>query len=56
VLVDAEGESKEAEVYVFRKDRPIMKPSDKYLQTILNGLREHGYPDEIVKTVEESSY
>lgn len=56
VSVDAEGKNKKAEVYVFKNDKPRIKPSDKYLQTILSGLRDHGYPDEIIKSIETSSY
>lgn len=52
LIVEAEERSEKAEVYVFKKDNPSLKPSEEYLQTILTGLRDHGYQDDIVKLVE----
>jgi len=51
VKVEPEGEEIEAETYIFNQDKPCLKPSPAYIQTIIDGLIQHGYGKDVVKTI-----
>ena len=56
-LVDVETNGKliAATAYDMNKEICSLRPSAKYLNYILDGLREHGYAESIIKKVEETA-
>lgn len=55
ITVESEGEKIEAKAYIFRKDKPPSKPAPMYLETILNGLKQHCYGKDVIKAVRAHS-
>ena len=51
VTVNSEGKDVEAKTYIFRKDKKPIDPLKAYLQTIIDGLRQHGYNEDVVKQI-----
>ena len=56
LTVETEETSEKAEVYVFKNSPARKHPPDGYLQTILIGLKDHGYPDESLKSIEKLAH
>ncbi|MFH0942130.1 MAG: gamma-glutamylcyclotransferase family protein [Chloroflexota bacterium] len=54
IKVDADGVKITAKVYVFKPGKPG-RPPDAYLNVMLAGLRQHGYPDEVIETVKRTA-
>ena len=53
IPIEAEGDPKEAKAYIFTTSRESGKPPDDYLETILVGLRQHGYSKEVIEKVKK---
>jgi len=53
VCVEADGDTTIARAYIFRNSREPGKPPDAYLEVMLAGLRQHGYPEETVGKVKK---
>ena len=51
ITVRSEGKDVEAKTYIFRKDKKPTDPSKAYLETIIDGLRQHGYDENVVKQI-----
>jgi len=49
--VECDNQKRFAWVYIFSPNKPSLKPADEYLDTIKTGLREHGYPEDIIRYV-----
>lgn len=48
VTVESNGKDVLAKTYVFRKDKTPSEPPKAYLQAIIEGLRQHGYDENII--------
>jgi hypothetical protein len=55
ILVDADGISIRAKVYIFPASEKPGNPPDAYLQVMLVGLRQHGYPEQAIERVRKSA-
>ena len=51
VTVESEGQQLSAKVYIFPTTRTSERPPDSYLNSVLMGLQQHGYQEEIVEKV-----
>ena len=52
VLVETEeGERINALTYVSNNPKPRLFPSQQYLSTLLRGLKQHGYGDDVIRSV-----
>jgi len=51
VTVESNCEGVPAKTYVFRKDRKASKPPQAYLQTIIEGLKQHGYEEDVINKI-----
>lgn len=49
------GEVFDAYTYILKGNPKPNKPSQQYIQTIVEGLIQHGYEDKIIKKVEEAA-
>ena len=49
IAVEADGENLRAKTYIFETSRVSGKPPEVYLNVMLNGLRQHGYPDAVME-------
>ena len=55
IPVEADGVSIPAKAYIFPTSGKRGKPPDAYLETILVGLRQHGYSEEVIEEVKKSA-
>ncbi len=55
VIVETDGKSIPATTYEMNKEVCSLRPSADYLNLVLDGLREHGYAEIIIKKVEETA-
>jgi sulfite reductase (NADPH) flavoprotein alpha-component len=53
ICVEADGASLQAKVYIFETSRASGNPPEAYLNVMLTGLRQHGYPEAVIKEVKE---
>lgn len=53
IQVDSEGKEVRAKTYIFRPDKPSLKPTPSYVETIVSGLKQHGYENDVAKSVKE---
>ncbi len=53
IHVEADSIQITAKAYVFTTSRKPGRPPDAYLETILIGLRQHGYSEEVVDQVKK---
>ena len=51
IAAEADGENLRAKTYIFKARRVSGKPPEAYLNVMLNGLRQHGYPDKVIEEV-----
>lgn len=51
VMVKSEGKQFSAKTYIFPTNRASEKPPDTYLDTVLIGLWQHGYEEDIIEKV-----
>ena len=51
IAVEADGENLRAKTYIFETRRVSGKPPEVYLNVMLNGLMQHGYPDAVIEEV-----
>jgi gamma-glutamylcyclotransferase len=49
--VEVNGQKRVASTYIFSGKRPKLKPTAGYLETLIEGLKDHGYQEEIVQSV-----
>ncbi len=55
ITVESEAEIIKSKVYVFRKDRPPLKPAPLYIETIVKGLKQHCYGEDVIKTIDSNA-
>ena len=55
VIVETNENSFSATTYKMNKEICLLSPSSYYLKIVLNGLREHGYHENIIKKVRDLS-
>lgn len=51
VEVESEGQKISSQIYIFPSKNAAARPPDTYLNTMLEGLRQHGYEEEIIEKV-----
>jgi len=51
VKVESEGQQIPSQIYIFSSNNAATRPPDAYLNTMLEGLRQHGYEEEIIEKV-----
>jgi len=51
VKVESEGQQIPSQIYIFSSNNAAARPPDAYLNTMLEGLRQHGYEEEIIEKV-----
>jgi gamma-glutamylcyclotransferase (GGCT)/AIG2-like uncharacterized protein YtfP len=51
IITEEEEEVLPAITYVKAREEPYSMPSKRYVETIIRGLKAHGYQDEILKIV-----
>jgi len=55
VMVESEGKQVSANIYIFSTNRTPAKPPPAYLNTLLDGLRQHGYGEDVIEEVKRIS-
>ena len=53
--VEADGVNLQAKVYIFETPRVSGKPPEAYLDVMLTGLSQHGYPEAVIEEVKKSA-
>jgi len=56
VTVESNGKEVVAKTYAFRKDKKPSKPPKAYLHTMIEGLRQHGYEEDVIKQIRKMSF
>jgi len=51
VTVESQGTQILAQIYIFPKKGATGRPPDAYLNTMLEGLRQHGYKEDVIEKV-----
>lgn len=51
ITVESDRQKIIAKVYLFKQDNPKLKVAPKYLKTIIKGLIDHGYSDDVIHSV-----
>ena len=51
VMVESGGQQIPSQIYIFPPKNAAARPPDAYLNTMLEGLRQHGYEEEIIEKV-----
>ena len=51
--VEADGVNLQAKTYLFKRSRVSGNPPEAYLNVMLTGLRQHGYPEAVIKEVKK---
>jgi len=51
ITVESEEKGIEAKTYIFNQTKPNLKPAPAYIQTIVDGLIQHGYGEEAINTI-----
>lgn len=54
IQVESEGKEIQARTYIFRSDNPSLKPTPAYIETIISGLKQHGYKDNVVESIKKT--
>jgi len=49
--VEADGVNLQAKTYIFKGSRVSGNPPEAYLNVMLTGLRQHGYPEAVIEEV-----
>ena len=53
IEVESEGKEIEAKTYVFKQDKPPLKPAPSYIETIVRGLKQHCYGEDVIKAIKK---
>jgi len=53
ISVEADGVNLQANAYIFETLRGSGNPPEAYLNIMLTGLRQHGYPEAVIEEVKE---
>jgi len=51
--VEADGVNLQAKTYIFKTSRVSGNPPEAYLNVMLTGLRQHGYPEAVIEEVKK---
>jgi cation transport regulator ChaC len=51
IQVLSEGKHIDAKTYIFKQDKPPQKPASQYVETIISGLKQHDYGEDVIQTV-----
>jgi len=51
IIVESEGKKVKAKTFIFREDKPFEKPQKVYVNFIIDGLRQHGYEEDVIENI-----
>lgn len=49
--IESNGKTLDAQVCIFKQGKPELKPTSKYLEKIIEGLKDHGYSNDVIQTI-----
>ena len=53
ITIEADGVKLKAKAYIFETPRESGTPPDAYLNVMVTGLSQHGYPEEVIEVVKK---
>jgi len=53
ITVEADGVNLQAKAYIFKRSRVSRNLPEAYLNVMLTGLRQHGYPEAVIEEVKK---